>query len=68
MSVSIGVTLLSGETKEFFEKTPLHYHLSTKKLTWTLLALKKSHRGDRPATNRLSHGTASPKKADIINK
>jgi len=40
------------------ERTLLQCHLFTTNLTWTDLGSNQVFRGERPATNRLNHGTA----------
>jgi hypothetical protein len=42
--------------------------LSTTNLTWTDLGLNPGLRGEMPATNRLSHGTAIPRRYVIMER
>jgi hypothetical protein len=49
---------LTGETRITREKTCPSATLSTTNPTWTDPGSNSGLRGERPATNRLSHGTA----------
>jgi hypothetical protein len=49
---------LTGENRSTRVKTCPRAALSTTNVTWTDPGLKPGLRGGRPATNRLSHGTA----------
>jgi hypothetical protein len=49
---------LTGKTEVLGGKTCPSATLSTTNHTWTDPGSKPGLRGDRPATNRLSHGTA----------
>jgi hypothetical protein len=49
---------LTGKTRSTREKTCPSTTLSTTNPTWTDPGLDPGLRGERPATNRLSHGTA----------
>ena len=50
---------LTGENRSTRGKTCPSATLSTTNPTWTRPGLNPGLRGERPATNRLSHGTAS---------
>jgi hypothetical protein len=50
---------LTGENRSTRRKTCLSATLSTTNPTWTDQGSNLGLRGDRPATNRLSHGTAN---------
>jgi hypothetical protein len=49
---------LTGENRSTRRKTCPSATLSTTNLTWTDPGSNPGLRGERPATNRLSHGTA----------
>jgi hypothetical protein len=49
---------LTGENRSTRGKTCLSVTLSTTNPTWTDPGSKPGLRGERPAANRLSHGTA----------
>jgi hypothetical protein len=48
---------LTGENRQLGEKPVPSATLSTTNLTWTDPGSDPGLRGERPATNRLSHGT-----------
>jgi hypothetical protein len=48
---------LTGENRQLGKKTCPSATLSTTNLTWTDPGSNPGLRGERPATNRLSHGT-----------
>jgi len=50
--------ILTGKTEVIGKKACPSGTLSTTKVTQTDLGLNTSLRGDKPATNSLSHGTA----------
>jgi hypothetical protein len=50
--------IFAGETEVLGENLP-SATLSTTNPTWTDLGANPGPRGERPATNRLSHGTAA---------
>ena len=47
------------ETPSYFKRNLSHYHFFTTNLVSSVLESKHSLRGERPATYRLSHGTAN---------
>jgi hypothetical protein len=49
---------LRGENRSTWGKTCQSVTLSSTNPTWTDTGLNPDFRGERPATNRLSHGTA----------
>jgi hypothetical protein len=51
---------LTGENRSTGGITCPSATLSTTNLTWTDPESNQGLRGERPATNRLSHGTAAP--------
>jgi hypothetical protein len=51
---------LTGENRSTLEKTCPNATLSTTNPTWTDPALNPGLCGERPATNRLNHGTNYP--------
>jgi hypothetical protein len=53
-----GGMILTGESEELEEKTSPSVTLSTTNPTWIDLGPNPGLRGERAATNRLSHGTA----------
>jgi hypothetical protein len=52
-----GEKILTGETDEFGEET-VPVTLSTTNPTWTVPGANPGLSGERPATNRLTHGMA----------
>ena len=58
---------LTGETRSTWGKICRSATLSTTNPTWTDPALNPGLRGKRPATNRLSHGTAPAVHCGFIN-
>jgi hypothetical protein len=51
--------ILAGENRSTWGKTCPSATLSTTNPTWTHPGSNRDLRGERPATNRLSHGTAN---------
>jgi hypothetical protein len=53
--------ILTGKHRSTRRKPCLSATLSNTNLTWTDLESNPGLRGEKPATNRLSHGTAAQK-------
>jgi hypothetical protein len=55
---------LAGETEVFGENLP-QYHFVHHNPTWLALGSNPGRRGEKPASNRLSYGTASVKALEM---
>jgi hypothetical protein len=58
---------LTGENRNTWGKTCPSATLSTTNPTWTDLGSNSALRGERPATNRLSHGTAHHNISNVMS-